>query len=152
MKGGIVVANTSSNSAIFYNAGALAFFEGQSIEVQAVLITLDTFTIKNGVGDNTPIKMLSLDEAPSLIGYSFQSKNKPKFVYGFGVLTKNISNITYNIRYETEGNYVSSTADTDIFHGELQFRNRDSENWVNWTVAYQINPKVGIGLATNLVI
>jgi hypothetical protein len=31
LKGGIVVANTSSNSAIFYNAGALAFFEGQSI-------------------------------------------------------------------------------------------------------------------------
>lgn len=142
LKGGIVVANTSSNSAIFYNPGALAFFEGQSIEAQADLITLDAFTIKNGAGDNIPIKMLSLDVAPSLIGYSFQSKNKPKFVYGFGVFTKNISNITYNIRHETEGNYVSSTADTDIFHGELRYRNRVTENWVNGTIAYKSTPKL----------
>lgn len=152
MKGGIVVANVSSNSAIFYNPGALAFFEGQSIEAQADLVTLDVFNFKNGAGDDIPIKMLSLDVAPTLIGYSTQSKSKPKLVYGFGVFTKNISNIAYNIRHETEGNYLSSTADTDIFHGELRYRNRATENWVNGTIAYQLSPKIGIGLATNVVI
>ena len=152
LKGGIVVAGVQSNSAIFYNPAALAFFEGQSIEAQADLISLDAFNIENGAGEGLGIGMLMLDVAPSLFAYSRQSKKNRKLVYGVSILTKSLSNISYIIRHEDSGDLLSVGGVEDIYHGMLKYDNRSRENWIIGALAYKLSSKVGVGVSTNAVL
>lgn len=152
LKGGIVVAGVESNIANYYNPGALAFFEGQSIEAQADLISLDAFNIKNGAGEGVPISMLLLDVSPSLFAFSRQLKKKPKWVYGISILTKSLSSISYIVRNEYTADLISAGGEEDTYHGLLTYDNRARENWLIGAIAYKISPKIGIGMATNVVI
>ncbi|WP_298536689.1 hypothetical protein [uncultured Algibacter sp.] len=152
LKGGVEVGGVNTVSAFYYNPGAISFIEGEFLEGQADLLTVEVYNIKNATGDGLDVSVVPVDIAPSIFGYYKRLKTKPKWSYVIGVLSRYQSNISFNSSYEVEGNYLLPENEPDIFQGQFNYDNRIRENWLNGTLAYRLNKHVGLGLGLNLVI
>ena len=146
LKGGIEVGGIRNVSAAYYNPGALAFIDGELVEGQADVISVDVLNIKNAGGEMINLDYLSADIAPSLIAYLKRSKKNPNFTYVFGAMTRYNTNLSFLIEHEQVGSYLLPETQEDVFQGQLRYDNRVRESWIIGSVAYKITDRIGVGL------
>ena len=152
IRGGIEVASVQNVSAAFYNPGALAFIEGEFLEGQADVVTLDGIYIENAGGDDIGMNFFTTNIQPSMLGYLRKIKKNPKWVYSVAGLTRYDFNHSFLITHEQLGDYIGSSDDTDVFQGQYRYNNRTRENWVIGAFGYRVSKTLGVGLATNFFI
>ena len=152
IKGGIEVAGVRNTSASYYNPAAMAFIDGEFLEGQADVVTMDGIYIEDAGGDNIDMNFFTVNIQPSMIAYLKKMKKNPKWTFSFGGLTRYDFNNAFLLTHEQTGNYLSPPDDTDVFQGIFRYNNRSRENWVIAAFAYRLTENIGLGLATNVYI
>ncbi|MEN8789319.1 MAG: hypothetical protein ABF295_07365 [Flavobacteriaceae bacterium] len=152
IRGGIETAGVRNTSAAFYNPGALAFIEGEFLEGQADVVTIDAIDIKDAGGDGIDISSFTVNIQPSMLAYMRRLKKNPRIVYSVGGLSRYDFNNAFQMNYEQLGNYLSPPDRTDVFQGQFRYNNRTRENWIIGAVGYRLSDRVGIGLAGNIFV
>ncbi|MGI9548130.1 MAG: hypothetical protein ACR2MM_12880 [Flavobacteriaceae bacterium] len=152
IKGGIEVAGVRNTSAAFYNPGALAFVEGQFLEGQGDVVSIDAIDIEDAGGDGIDINSFTVNIQPSMLAYLRRLKKNPRIVYSLGGLSRYDFNNALQMDYEQLGNYLSPPERADVFQAQFRYNNRTRENWIVAALGYQLSEKVGIGIATNVFI
>ncbi len=152
IRGGIEVANVRNTSAAFYNPGALAFIDGEFLEGQADVITIDAIEIKNAGGDGIDLSSFTVNIQPSMLAYMRRLKKSPRIIYSVGGLSRYDFNNAFQMDFEQLDNYLNPPDRIDVFQGQFRYNNRTRENWIIGAVGYRLSEKVGIGLAGNIFI
>ena len=152
IRGGVETAGVRNTSAAFYNPGALAFIDGEFLEGQADVVSIDAIDIKNAGGDGIDISFFTVNIQPSMLAYLRRLKKSPRIVYSVGGLARYDFNHAFQMDYEQLGNYLSPADRTDVFQGQFRYNNRTRENWIVGALGYRLSDKVGVGLAGNIFI
>ena len=151
IKGGIETAGVRNTSAAYYNPAALAFIDGQFLEGQADVVTMDAINIEDAGGDNIDLNSFTVNIQPSMLAYLRKMKN-PRWTFSFGGLSRYDFNNAFLLTHEQTGNYLSPADRIDVFQGIFRYNNRTRENWVIAAFGYRLAENIGLGLATNIYI
>ena len=152
IKGGIEVAGVRNTSAAYYNPAALAFIEGEFLEGQADIVSLDGMYIEDAGGDNIDMNFFTVNIQPSMLAYMRRFRKNPNWVFAFGGLSRYDFNNGFLLTHEQLGNYLSPPDQPDVFQGIFRYNNRSRENWVIFSLAHHLSEHIGIGLGTNVYI
>ena len=151
IKGGIEVAGVRNTSAAYYNPAALAFIDGEFLEGQADVVTMDAIYIEDAGGDNIDLNSFTVNIQPSMLAYLRKMKNQ-KWTFSFGGLSRYDFNNAFLLTHEQTGNYLIPADQTDVFQGNFRYNNRSRENWVIAAFGYRLTENIGLGLGANVYI
>ena len=100
LTGGAVIANTSNQTAAYYNPGLLPFIRSNSVSLNASTYFLKNVSIENGAGEDIDLEYVRLGVVPqNIFGIIDISKND-KWTMSYAVLSEIHSEINFTARNE----------------------------------------------------
>ena len=143
LNGGTGTAGSRDLSAVYYNPGAIAFFEKSSIGLNGSLFTYDYAKITDQGSQVSTIDGSNFFVSPSLFAGTFKLKEKSKLTTSYSYFnTGYYNNRLYSIDQEAVLYQNQPALATNQFDQRLKY----SEDWFGAGLTYRVNEHWGIGI------
>lgn len=153
LMGGTVLGFSKDNTAIYYNAGSLAFVDSNSITLTANVYQLETYRISNATGNQKDLTSTRIGSVPLLVSGMFSVGRKNRYKIGYGVISP--VNFNFKTTSRISGAFPvvadSESPGDEEFVGQSSISSQANEVAGMAGIGYRINPHWGIGL-TNLLV
>ena len=162
LMGGAVVGGIRSNSAVYYNPGALSFIDSNTISVSAASYQMEYATIKNGGGPGVDLLSDQFQAIP-LVAVSgiYKTKKTSRSTFGYMLFTKNQTSNNFSYRYDGDrnngifnndphklgfDNYRDSTNGPVEYIGDYNLQTSMTELCFGFGYSYKLSEHAAIGL------
>ncbi|MBI4646790.1 MAG: hypothetical protein HY738_09415 [Bacteroidia bacterium] len=144
---GAVIAGIRDNSAIYYNPGAMSFIDENSVSADATVYSMSFLKIKNGLGTGNDLSSSPVMIYPQAISGILQLKKIPRLKIGYGLLTRNKSNLSINERVEMDIDILKNINGTERYVGAFEYNATLDEEWAGFGLSWKFSEKFAAGFS-----
>lgn len=149
---GSVIGGVEDLGAVYYNPARLAVIANPAFLLSASVYEYNQLTADNALGDKSSLSKSEVKGVPTLAAGTFKVKFLPKHHFAYAIMTRQLSDMSFNYQNEVEGDIFPNVNSTnEWFNGEVGFTNKGSEQWIGLTWSYPLSSKISVGVTTNLV-
>ena len=151
LTGGAVIANTSNQTAAYYNPGLLPFIRSNSVSLNASTYFLKSASIENGAGKNIDLEYARFGVVPQNIFGILDITKNDKLTLSYAILSEMHSEINFAVRNEFKIDITDIYPGNETYLGGYKYYNKLRENWYGLATGYELNDQFGVGFSTFIV-
>ena len=145
---GTVIGGVSDLGAVFYNPGRLAQLLRPGFLLTAEAFELNKVDVGAGEGDTNQIEQANLRGVPSLVAGMFTLPDLPGHRFAYSFLTRRRSDSDLFLTVEEQADLFPDYPGEELYIGSWESVSKLDENWVGFTWAYEISPRLSAGVST----
>lgn len=139
---GAVIASADDETSIYYNPGCMGLDNNLGFAFSFLTPTYSALRTQNFIGDDNLIEDNGLGFSPGFLAVRFRPSSNEKLVLGVTSFKRHNS----NIKFEDRVTNIVENASGFLFRADLKFQQKLSQDWIGIGMAYNITPKLGIGI------
>ncbi|MFT5824361.1 MAG: hypothetical protein ACI8ZM_005628 [Crocinitomix sp.] len=151
LTGGAVIANTSNQTAAYYNPGLLPFIKSNSVSLNASTYFLKSASIENGAGKNIDLEYARFGVVPQNIFGILDITKNDKLTLSYAILSEMHSEINFAVRNEFKIDISDIYPGNETYLGGYKYYNKLRENWYGLAAGYELSDQFGVGFSTFIV-
>ena len=148
MLSGAVVAGDGGSSSIYYNPANLSEAGNNSnLSLSAVMFSWRTYSLNNLLGQGTDPGTMNFSVQPRFITYIYNPP-KGKITLGATVFTRFHERMEINYTSQKQIDILRQQPGDEQYNAYFDYRNRYNDTWVGLAAAYDIMPRLHVGIST----
>lgn len=144
---GSVVGGVTDLGAVYYNPARLALTDNPAFLISADVYELNTYTIKDAIGNQKDINKSSFGGAPSLAAGTIGASRDSKHTFAYAVLLRTDNNFSFAYRDEYLSDVLPNIPGDELFEGDINVENITKDHWFGGSWAYQAKSNLSFGLS-----
>lgn len=149
--GGAIVGDPGDLSAVYYNPGGLALSHRAELVLAGLGVELATIKGTHSDYPDQQIKYSGASLAPGMFAGEIPLGEESKHRFAYSVITRQDARLDVSAFAELP-NDAASIPNVSLLTGRLTVDAKLSEYWAGGTWAYQVQPTLGFGVSTFLVV
>jgi hypothetical protein len=145
---GTVIGGVSDLGAVFYNPGRLAQQLRPGFLLTAAAFELNKVDVRVRQGKTNQIEQTNLRGVPSLVAGMFTLPDLPGHRFAYSFLTRRRSESDLFLTVEEREDLLPGFPGDELYIGSWESNSKLDENWVGFTWAHEVTPRVSAGLST----
>lgn len=143
-------ATGRDNAAIVNNPGGLGFITNNSLSITMNAYSLNNSKFIDGAGHGLHMKYMKPNVIPLILSATYKHPKFKRWTAGYVLIDKERFNFKSSQRYDGEINVINDNYSygAEEFVSQIDVQNNLSEMWGGIAVAYQLNEKWSIGIAS----
>jgi len=142
---GAVVGGGGGISSIYYNPASISEAEHSNLSVNASLVALDIFNIKNAVGDGLDLSESSLRIVPRFISFMVKPKKIPRLSMEIVILNREYYDVEFAQAVDQKIDILHNLPGDERYISLFRFHNYYRNDWVGVGGSYNISPHFAMG-------
>ncbi len=147
MLSGAVVAGDGGSSSIYYNPANISEAgENSNLSLSAVMFSWRSYNLKNLLGQGADPGTMNFVVQPRFVTYVYRPP-KSKFTIGATVFTRFHERTEINYTLQKDIDILKEQPGEEQYNAYFDFRNRYDDTWVGIAGAYDISPRLHVGMS-----
>ena len=149
---GSVVGGGGGISSIYYNPAAISEIENSNLSINASLVSLELYNVKNAVGDGLNLTENSLRFVPRFISYMLKPKKIPRLSMEMVILNKEYYDVEFSQSVDQQIDILTNLPGNERYVSIFRYHNYFRNDWVGIGGSYNLSPRFTMGASIFLQI
>lgn len=144
---GNVTGSVNDLGLTYYNPARIALIEKPAFSINAQGYQINTVEIENAFGNNKKLNDTKFNAIPGMVAGTFKIKSLEGHHFAYSFISKRRFNT--DIQYSSEvqvGDFYGEIEGLETFVGEVNLRNKISEEWYGLTWGKRLTENLSIGI------
>jgi len=145
---GTVIGGVSDLGAVFYNPGRLAQLRRPGFLLTGEAFEMNRVEVRVGEQDLNKVDQVTVRGVPSLVAGMFTLPSLPGHRFAYSFLTRRRSAQNLFLATEVQEDILPDVPGQELLLGTGESISTLDENWVGFTWAHELSPRVSVGVST----
>ncbi len=142
---GAVVGGGAGPSAIYYNPSTISEISESKFSLHASLFSLNSYKVKNALGDGADLKYLRGVIEPRFLSYMIKPKKHPNWRLEVAFLNNESYRIEMTSSIDQTLDILTNVPGEERYYSYFQYRNIYRDDWVGFGGSLKLSPKFFVG-------
>ena len=147
MLAGAVVGGGAGVSSIYYNPANISESKRSNFTINAGLMQLDVWKLKNPLQKGEHINKVKLTLQPRFISFLIQPRNHPNIIFGFATMNKSKTKMSFGQNHSEVIDILSRTEGPDRYFASYFHDVEFNDQLVGAGGSYRLNEHFSVGLS-----